>query len=161
MITTAGKGPMPETVRPIDTVTINEELKQPLLKDIQSFLDPKARSRYARRGLPYRRGYLLYGRRATGKSSLGMSVTGYLGLDIYVLSLAALNDGQLSDLFRELPQRCVVLLEDVDAVGTTQRSCPTWRNEQTAVRKPYDWQISLQHKYRSWSSVLPTYFSLS
>ncbi|KAK2005930.1 mitochondrial chaperone bcs1 [Colletotrichum eremochloae] len=107
-------------LRPIDTVIMNEQLKETLLKDIRTFLDPKARSWYASRGLPYRRGYLLFGLPGTGKSSLSMSVAGCFGLDIYVLSLAALNDGQLSALFRELPQRCVVLLEDVDAVGTTQ-----------------------------------------
>ncbi|KAK2036378.1 mitochondrial chaperone bcs1 [Colletotrichum somersetense] len=109
-----------QDLRPIDTVIMNEQLKQRLLEDVQSFLNPKARSWYARRGLPYRRGYLLYGRPGTGKSSLSMSVAGCFGLDIYVLSLAALNDGQLSALFRELPQRCVVLLEDVNAVGTAQ-----------------------------------------
>ncbi|KAK1722911.1 mitochondrial chaperone bcs1 [Colletotrichum acutatum] len=107
-------------IRPIETVVMNEEIKQTLLKDIRSFLDPTARSWYTSRGLPYRRGYLLYGRPGTGKSSLSMSVAGCFGLDIYVLSLAGINDGRLSALFAELPQRCVVLLEDVDAVGTTQ-----------------------------------------
>ncbi|OHE90316.1 mitochondrial chaperone bcs1 [Colletotrichum orchidophilum] len=106
--------------RPIETVVMKEELKQMLLKDIRSFLDPRARSWYASRGLPYRRGYLLYGRPGTGKSSLSMSIAGCFGLDIYVLSLAGINDGRLSALFAELPQRCVVLLEDVDAVGTTR-----------------------------------------
>ncbi|KAK1973171.1 BCS1 N terminal-domain-containing protein, partial [Colletotrichum cereale] len=48
-------------IRPIDTVAMKEELKQMLLGDIRSFLDPKARSWYANRGIPYRRGYLLYG----------------------------------------------------------------------------------------------------
>ncbi|KAK2005331.1 P-loop containing nucleoside triphosphate hydrolase protein [Colletotrichum eremochloae] len=107
-------------VRPIDTVAMKEELKQMLLGDIRSFLDPKARSWYANRGIPYRRGYLLYGCPGTGKTSLSMSIAGCFGLDIYVLSLAGINDMQLSALFAELPQRCVVLLEDVDAVGTTR-----------------------------------------
>ncbi|KAK1515359.1 mitochondrial chaperone bcs1 [Colletotrichum abscissum] len=98
---------------------MNEELKQLLLEDVRSFIDPKARSWYANRGLPYRRGYLMYGRPGTGKSSLSMSVAGCFGLDIYVVSLAAINDGHLNTLFRELPQHCVVLLEDVDAVGTS------------------------------------------
>ncbi|KAI3528119.1 mitochondrial chaperone BCS1 [Colletotrichum abscissum] len=106
-------------VRPIETVIMNEELKQLLLEDVRSFIDPKARSWYANRGLPYRRGYLMYGRPGTGKSSLSMSVAGCFGLDIYVVSLAAINDGHLNTLFRELPQHCVVLLEDVDAVGTS------------------------------------------
>ncbi|WQF84234.1 Putative AAA+ ATPase domain, ATPase, AAA-type, core [Colletotrichum destructivum] len=107
-------------IRPINTVVMNEELKNMLLGDIRSFLDPEARAWYANRGIPYRRGYLLYGCPGTGKSSLSMSIAGYFGLDIYVLSLAGINDGRLSALFTELPQRCVVLLEDVDAVGTTQ-----------------------------------------
>ncbi|KAK0370663.1 mitochondrial chaperone BCS1 [Colletotrichum limetticola] len=106
-------------VRPIETVIMNEEFKKMLLEDVRSFLDPKARSWYARRGLPYRRGYLMYGRPGTGKSSLSMSVAGCFRLDIYVVSLAAINDEHLNILFRELPQHCVVLLEDVDAVGTS------------------------------------------
>ncbi|KAL4412155.1 mitochondrial chaperone bcs1 [Colletotrichum abscissum] len=106
-------------VRPIETVVMNEELKQMLLEDVRSFLDPKARSWYANRGLPYRRGYLMYGRPGTGKSSLSMSVAGCFRLDIYVVSLAAINDEHLNSLFRELPQHCVVLLEDVDAIGTS------------------------------------------
>ncbi|KAE9577839.1 hypothetical protein CGMCC3_g6239 [Colletotrichum fructicola] len=107
-------------IRPIGTIVMKEELKQMLLNDVRSFLDPGARSWYANRGLPYRRGYLLYGRPGTGKSSLSMSIAGCFGLDIYVVSLAGINDLRLSALFAELPQRCVVLLEDVDAAGTTR-----------------------------------------
>lgn len=46
-------------------------------------------------------------------------------MDIYILSLSTINDNRLSSLFSELPSHCVVLLEDVDAAGTT-------RIEQTA-----------------------------
>ncbi|KAL4405390.1 mitochondrial chaperone bcs1 [Colletotrichum abscissum] len=114
------KRTMTRDIRPMETVVMNKEIKQMLLEDIRYFLNPTARSWYANRGLPYRRGYLLYGPPGTGKSSISMSVAGCFGLDIYVLSLAGINDGRLSTLFAELPQRCVVLLEDVDAVGTTQ-----------------------------------------
>ncbi|KAK0368952.1 mitochondrial chaperone bcs1 [Colletotrichum limetticola] len=114
------KRTMTRDIRPMETVVMNKEIKQMLLEDIRYFLNPTARSWYANRGLPYRRGYLLYGPPGTGKSSISMSVAGCFGLDIYVLSLAGINDGRLSALFAELPQRCVVLLEDVDAVGTTQ-----------------------------------------
>ncbi|KAK1654592.1 P-loop containing nucleoside triphosphate hydrolase protein, partial [Colletotrichum phormii] len=60
----------------------------------------------------------LYGRPGTGKSSFSMSIAGCFGLNIYVVSLAGIDDMRLSALFADLPQRCVVLLEDVDAVGT-------------------------------------------
>lgn len=41
-------------------------------------------------------------------------------MDIYILNLSSLDDGSLSALFAELPQHCVILLEDVDAAGATQ-----------------------------------------
>ncbi|KAK2777402.1 mitochondrial chaperone bcs1 [Colletotrichum kahawae] len=114
------KRTMTREIRPIKTVIMKEELKQTLLDDIRAFLDPNSHTWYADRGMPYRRGYLLYGRPGTGKSSFSMSVAGCFGLDIYVVSLADINDMRLSALFADLPQRCVVLLEDVDAVGTTR-----------------------------------------
>ncbi|OHE90342.1 mitochondrial chaperone bcs1, partial [Colletotrichum orchidophilum] len=108
------KRTMTREIRPIETVIMKEELKQTLLDDIRAFLNPNARSWYASRGLPYRRGYLLYGRPGTGKSSFSISIAGCFGLDIYVVSLAGIDDMRLSALFADLPQRCVVLLEDVD-----------------------------------------------
>ncbi|OHE90265.1 mitochondrial chaperone bcs1, partial [Colletotrichum orchidophilum] len=105
---------MTREIRPIETVIMKEELKQTLIDDISTFLDPNARSWYVSRGQPYRRGYLLYGRPGTGKSSFSMSIAGCFGLDIYVVSLAGIDDMRLSALFADLPQRCVVLLEDVD-----------------------------------------------
>lgn len=44
---------------------------------------------YAERGIPYRRGYLLYGVPGSGKTSLIHALAGELGLDIYALSLSA------------------------------------------------------------------------
>ncbi|KAK1622891.1 hypothetical protein BDP81DRAFT_506321 [Colletotrichum phormii] len=81
--------------------TITRDLR-PIETDLRSFLDPKAQSWYARRGLPYRRGYLLFGRPGTGKTSLSMSVAGFFGLDIYVLSLATMNDEQLGSRVSEV-----------------------------------------------------------
>ena len=44
---------------------------------------------YAERGIPYRRGYLLYGVPGSGKSSLVAALAGELDLNIYALSLSA------------------------------------------------------------------------
>lgn len=57
-------------VRPLDTVILDEKKKTALLEDIQAFLDPQTRAWYSRRGIPYRKGYLMYGPPETGKSSL-------------------------------------------------------------------------------------------
>jgi chaperone BCS1 len=106
-------------VRPISTVILNESRKRELLKDIGDFLSQTAQKWYSNRGIPYRRGYLLYGPPGTGKSSLSLSITGYFGLDIYILSLSAINnEASLRSLFAKLPSRCVILLEDIDAVSS-------------------------------------------
>ncbi|KAH6668461.1 hypothetical protein B0J14DRAFT_488341, partial [Halenospora varia] len=43
---------------------------------------------YSNRGIPYRRGYLLYGPPRTGKSSLSLSIAGACDLDIYILNIS-------------------------------------------------------------------------
>ncbi|KAK4151487.1 putative mitochondrial chaperone BCS1-A, partial [Chaetomidium leptoderma] len=109
-----------KSTRPISTVVMNEEDKQGLLRDIESFLEPRAPTWHANRGIPYRKGYLLYGPPGTGKSSLCLSLAGHFGLDVYILSISATDDRSLGTLLAELPSRCLLLLEDVDAVGIAQ-----------------------------------------
>jgi len=106
--------------RDIATVVIKKETKKMLLDDVADFLNPQTRSWYCTRSLPYQRGYLFYGLPGTGKSSFSISIAGLFGLDLYVLSIPSLSDQSLKTLFADLPQQCVVLLEDVDAVGLTR-----------------------------------------
>jgi mitochondrial chaperone BCS1 len=54
--------------RPLSTVILDEKVKETVSGDIKAYLDPKAQAWYAKRGIPYRRGYLLYGPPGTGKS---------------------------------------------------------------------------------------------
>ncbi|ETW78673.1 AAA+-type ATPase [Heterobasidion irregulare TC 32-1] len=75
---------------------------------------------YADRGIPFRRGYLLYGAPGSGKTSIIHSLAGELGLDIYVISLstAGLDDTGLNSLISALPEQCIALMEDIDAAFT-------------------------------------------
>ena len=114
------KSVMTRSVRPISTVIMNENDKATMMKDIETYLNPRSRRWYSNRGFPYRKGYLLYGPPGTGKSSLSLSIAGHFGLDIYKLNISSISGESLSDLFAELPPHCVLLLEDVDAVHMTQ-----------------------------------------
>ncbi|KAJ9392138.1 hypothetical protein DTO063F5_897 [Paecilomyces variotii] len=116
--------------RDISTVIFAKEKKQALLEDINEYLHPHTRRWYANHGIPYRRGYLFSGEPGTGKTSLTSALAGVFGLDIYVLSLLDpnLNESQLMRLMSEVPSRCIVLLEDVDAAGLTR---PGFTNQDT------------------------------
>ncbi|KAL5625701.1 hypothetical protein FOBRF1_000044 [Fusarium oxysporum] len=105
------------TARPLSTVILDEEQKGPLIRDVREFLDPQTRRWYSEHSIPYKRGYLLYGPPGTGKSSFSLSIAGELDMDIYVVSIPGANDRMLKNLFAGLPDRCVVLLEDIDAAG--------------------------------------------
>ncbi|XP_039351761.1 mitochondrial chaperone BCS1 isoform X2 [Mauremys reevesii] len=68
-------------------------------------------------GIPYRRGYLLYGPPGCGKSSFITALAGELEYGICLLSLSdrSLSDDRLNHLLSVAPQQSIILLEDVDA----------------------------------------------
>ncbi|KAI6780647.1 uncharacterized protein J7T54_001151 [Emericellopsis cladophorae] len=105
-------------IRHLDTVHLDKDVKDCLISDVRNYLDPKTQKRYQSRSMPYRRGYLFYGPPGTGKSSLSVAIAGEFGLDIYEVKIPMIaTDADLEHMFQEIPPRCVVLLEDIDAVG--------------------------------------------
>ncbi|KAH6660461.1 P-loop containing nucleoside triphosphate hydrolase protein [Truncatella angustata] len=110
-------------IRHLDTVHFDEVVKKELLADLRKYLDPKTQKRYRNRSMPYRRGYLLYGPPGTGKSSLSTALAGEFGLDLYEVKLPSVPaDHDLEQMFQEIPPQCIVLLEDIDAVGIERDS---------------------------------------
>lgn len=101
--------------RPLRSIVLDPGIKDLLIGDAKDFLESK--SWYADRGIPFRRGYLLHGAPGSGKTSMIHSLAGELGLDVYVLSLsrAGLDDSALAELIGDLPERCIALMEDIDA----------------------------------------------
>lgn len=112
---------MARASRPFSTVILNEKTKQDIIDDVTDYLHPGTQRWYANRGIPYRRGYLLWGPPGTGKSSLSLALAGYFKMRIYIVSLSSVSatEEHLATLFAELPRRCVVLLEDIDSAGLT------------------------------------------
>ncbi|KAF8892220.1 P-loop containing nucleoside triphosphate hydrolase protein [Infundibulicybe gibba] len=104
--------------RPLSSIVLDPGVKDLLLSDALDFMESK--SWYATRGIPFRRGYLLYGVPGSGKTSIIHSLAGELKLDVYILSLsrAGLDDTALSKLISDLPERCIALMEDIDAAFT-------------------------------------------
>ncbi|KAI0372629.1 P-loop containing nucleoside triphosphate hydrolase protein [Pilatotrama ljubarskyi] len=101
--------------RPMKSIILDPGVIDLVLNDAKDFLASKAW--YAERGIPHRRGYLLYGAPGSGKTSLIHSIAGELNLDVYILSLTrlGLDDTSLSSTIADLPTQCIVLVEDIDA----------------------------------------------
>ncbi|KAK4048218.1 Complex III assembly protein translocase and chaperone [Microbotryomycetes sp. JL201] len=105
----------PRARRLLDSVVLDDGIKERIVDDVQRFMQ---RGRwYFDRGIPYRRGYLLYGPPGSGKSSFIQALAGSLEYNICVLNLSerGLTDDKLNHLLANAPERSIVLLEDIDA----------------------------------------------
>ncbi|WVF67684.1 hypothetical protein IAT40_002443 [Kwoniella sp. CBS 6097] len=101
-------------IRPWNSVILPPGVKEWIYNDAKEFMNEQAF--YRKRGLPHRRGYLFYGVPGSGKSSLISALAAKLKLDIYVINLGSpvLNDDSLTDLLTNCPDRCILLMEDID-----------------------------------------------
>ncbi|KAH9918672.1 P-loop containing nucleoside triphosphate hydrolase protein [Fomitopsis serialis] len=104
--------------RPLSSIILDPGIKELLLNDARDFLG--SRRWYSDRGIPFRRGYLLYGAPGSGKTSMIQSIAGELGLNVYIVTLSriGLDDSALNELISNMPRRCIALMEDIDAAFT-------------------------------------------
>ncbi|BEI83729.1 hypothetical protein CcaverHIS002_0403330 [Cutaneotrichosporon cavernicola] len=108
----------PRSRREMGSVVLAEGVAERIERDIRAFL---ARGKwYAERGIPYRRGYMLYGPPGSGKTSFIQALAGSIGYNICLMNLAerGLTDDKLNHLLGLVPDRSIILLEDVDSAFT-------------------------------------------
>lgn len=127
MIMYRARGPVwekfgePRRKRPLESVILDKGVKERIVDDVKCFLGDSGR--YYSRGIPYSRGYLLYGPPGSGKSSFIKALAGELDYNIAILNLSerGLTDDRLNHLLANTPQRTLVLLEDADAAFSNRR----------------------------------------
>ncbi|ORY41677.1 hypothetical protein BCR33DRAFT_718816 [Rhizoclosmatium globosum] len=100
------------------SVVLDEGVSEFLVKDVKAFLANGMW--YHERGIPYRRGYLLYGPPGSGKTSFIQALAGHLDYNICVMNLSerGMTDDRLAHLLTNAPPRSLILLEDIDAAFT-------------------------------------------
>lgn len=79
---------------------------------------------YKKHGLPWRRGWLLYGQTGTGKTALARAIAEGLDLPVYIYDLASLANDEFQSAWREMLSAvpCIALIEDIDAVFEFRRN---------------------------------------
>ncbi|CAN3372566.1 hypothetical protein DIURU_004940 [Diutina rugosa] len=105
----------PRKKRMLGSVILDKGVSEGLVRDVQDFLN--SGDWYHKRGIPYRRGYLLYGPPGSGKTSFIQALAGELDYNICILNLSEnnLTDDRLNHLMNHIPDRSILLLEDIDA----------------------------------------------
>jgi chaperone BCS1 len=103
--------------RRLETIDMNPRKKQELLTDLQVFLAEGTEDYHWQNGTPYRRGYMFYGPAGTGKTSLSTANASHYNLPLCVIDLAGMDDTILQDKVKNLPPRCVIFFENIDAAG--------------------------------------------
>ena len=105
----------PRKKRMLGLVILDKGVAEHIVSDVRDFLS--SGDWYHQRGIPYRRGYLLYGPPGSGKTSFIQALAGELDYNICILNLSEnnLTDDRLNHLMNHIPERSVLLLEDIDA----------------------------------------------
>ncbi|KAI0025405.1 BCS1 N terminal-domain-containing protein [Xylariomycetidae sp. FL0641] len=116
---------VPRNKRPLGSVILDEGVKESIVNDAKDFLE--RRQWYVDRGIPYRRGYLLYGPPGSGKTSFIQALAGELDYSVAMINLSEIGvtDDKLAFLLTKLPERTIVLLEDADSAFVNRKQRDT------------------------------------
>jgi len=93
--------------RPMESVYIDLQIKTDIINDMSCFL--KNQEQYTRIGIPYHRGYLLYGPAGSGKTSLIWALASLFKKEIVVANIQALAEGTIDQY-----SNAFFVIEDID-----------------------------------------------
>lgn len=84
--------------------------------DIKRWKDSE--SWYKSKAIPWKRGWMLYGKPGTGKTSIARAIGEHLDMPIYSFDLSSFTDQCFSNEWERLKQNtpCIALIEDIDGV---------------------------------------------
>lgn len=106
--------------RSIDSIFLDEGLKEEVFDFLNLFIEKE--DWYLENGIPYHTGILLYGVPGSGKTSLVKAIASELRRELYILSSSWLY--KISDAVADLPENCILLIEDIDTDSVVTSRSP-------------------------------------
>ncbi len=130
--------------RSMNMIILNIHEKFSIIENLRQFLHSNTRELYHMRDIAYRRELLLHEFSDTGKTSLSLTLTKKFDLSIHCISLsdATLTNIDLEHLFCQLPDSCIILLEDVNVITFAKRRKTSVMNDKTKVKIDEDISLS-------------------
>lgn len=101
-------------VRPLDTMFLTADAER-LVADFRAFCSEESLERYRRLHVAPTRVYMLHGLPGSGKTSLVQCVASDMKYGVASISGAS-GDGELRAALGSLPPRCILVIEDIDAL---------------------------------------------
>jgi SpoVK/Ycf46/Vps4 family AAA+-type ATPase len=118
--------------RDLKYIYLPKKQKKGIETDLDNFMKESTKLRYSRAGIPYKRVYLLEGVPGAGKTSLITALASKHSHDIAILSLdPKMTDIRLIQAIKNLPNKCFLVIEDIDGIfverkeGDNSRNCIT------------------------------------
>lgn len=107
--------------RTLDSVVMTDKNEQTVRKHISQYLTSK--EWYKEKKIPWRTGIVLEGPPGTGKSTLTLALCGEFGCNLFIANLSMMSDEKLVTMFKDLPPKSVILIEDIDsyAIATSRK----------------------------------------
>ena len=111
-------------IRRLNTVYMDERVKQRIMDDITDFL--KSEAEYDAFGIPYKKTYLLTGVPGSGKTSLIKALCNEIHYNLGIMSMSRdMDNATVQGSFRSLEPKTVLLLEDIDCLFEKRVSVET------------------------------------
>lgn len=99
--------------RDLSTVILTDENEKRLKEHIHQYM--KGKEWYKKHRIPWRTGIILEGPPGTGKSTLSLALCGEFDCNLYIANLNLMGEDKLMAMFKSLPPKSIMLVEDIDA----------------------------------------------
>lgn len=107
--------------RNINSIILDIGVKENIIERITTF--KKQNKEYEKYGIPYKKAICLYGPPGTGKSSIIFTIASKFKMNIAIMNFGSgVTDITFIKLISNLPDNCILLLEDIDALFTKRKA---------------------------------------